>query len=133
MKGNKKTLYWILSLLPLPCVLLLWFLYGFPDSTEITRGVYYTQILAIVLTIVGVPALLKYVTPQRCGANYSVMCLSRMLYLCLVTLVELLFYYYLCATPAFFYLCIITWLSMFFAFPKSETVREDDAINTKKQ
>lgn len=133
MKESKKTLYWILSLLPLPCVLFLWFLYGFPESGEITRGVYYAEMLTIALTIVGVPASLKYVTLQRCGANYGAMCLLRMFYLCLVAVLELLLYYYLCATPTFFYLCIITWMSMFYAFPRHETKKEDDTLKEEKQ
>lgn len=132
MVGNKKNVYYILLLLPVVCALSLWGIYAFPESEEISKMAYYAQMLAIVLTIVGVPLLLKYVTPQRCGDNYSKICVLRMAYQCVVTMLELLFYYCLCVTPTFFYLAIITWLSMFFAFPKAEAVDTDNSTVTEE-
>lgn len=123
MAGKKRFFYVIWLLLPLLFALLLFICYGFPQSGTLGVTIYYAQILSVVLTIAGVPLSLKYVTKERCGAHYSVLCALRMVYLSATAILELLLYYFLCATPMFFYLAVMTWLAMFFALPKAEEGR----------
>lgn len=118
MAGKKRIFYVIWLLLPLLFAVLLFLCYGFPQSGALSVTTYYAQIFSVALTIVGVPLSLKYVTKERCGARYGVFCALRMVYLSMTTVLELLLYYFLCVTPMFYYLAIMTWLAMFFALPK---------------
>lgn len=120
MTGKAKKSSLLMALLPLACGMILGCCYGFPKSGELTSTIYYVQILMVILTIGGGPVLLKYVTRERCGSRYMTFCLARMLYLCVVAVVELCLYYFLCAVPMFYYLAIMTWLAMFFALPQKQ-------------
>lgn len=118
MAGKKRLYYVTWLLLPLLFAALLFICYGLPASERLTVTTYYAQILSVALTIAGVPLSLKYVTKERCGARYEVLCALRMVCLSVTAVLELLLYYFLCVTPMFYYLAIMTWLAMFFALPK---------------
>lgn len=121
MTGKARKSCLMMSLLPLACGVIMGCCYGFPKSGELTSTIYYVQMLMVMLTIGGVPVLLKYVTRERSGSRYMTYCVARMLYLCLVAVVELCLYYFMCAAPMFYYLAVMTWLSMFFALPQRQS------------
>lgn len=124
MTRKVKFFYLTWFIMPLLFAGLLFFCYGFPQSGALSVTTYYAQILSVALTIVGVPLSLKYVTKERCGAHYGVFCALRMVYLSMTAILELLLYYFLCTTPMFYYLAVMTWLAMFFALPKMEKGRK---------
>lgn len=114
----------MLALVPV-FVLVMWLLYGFADEAVITSQAYYVQMVMTMLTIIVIPLLLKYVSHQRCGAAYGALCLVRMALLMAVAVANVALYYVLCPTPSFYYLGVIAWIAMFFAFPIKETTNDD--------
>lgn len=117
--------YTVMALLPPVLALILWMLYGFPESVTLTSRVYPAQMAMTAVTIVSIPLLLKYVTKNRCGARYGVVCLFRMMLLCVIAMANVALYYLFCPTPTFFYLGVMAWLAMFFAFPKKQNDNND--------
>ena len=130
MEGYNRKPYVGLLLLPLICAVSLWLSCGFPNATELTVEAYYVQMLTTVLTIAGVPLLLKYVTPVRQKERYGLLCMVRMTLLCALAVAEVLLYYFYCTATTFYYLGIITWLAMFFALPSKKRDTELDENNT---
>jgi hypothetical protein len=96
---------------------ILWLALGFPAPEEMTVTAYYIQMGMTVLTIAGIPLSLKYISRERFGVKYNCLCFVRMALLCSIATANLVLYYFLCSITAFFYLGVIAWLAMFFAFP----------------
>ena len=120
--------YTAAALLPPALTLILWLSYGLPEPATLTVTVYHTQLLMTAVTIVSIPLLLKYVTTSRCGARYSVLCLVRMLLLCVIAGANVALYFFYCSSTTFFYLGVMAWLAMFFAFPKNLKDKNDTHI-----
>lgn len=88
------------------------------------------------ITILMVPAGLKYITRERTKKLYFSLCVTRMSVFQLLVIVNEVFYFVYTNT-AFFYLALITWVTMLFCFPTKEPeimpVIEDEANEPSEQ
>lgn len=121
MFRRKSLPYTFMALVPLLLALQGWLTYGFPEPATLSVQAYHTQLTMTLLTIISIPTLLKYVTKNRCGSWYSILCLLRMTMLCAIAVANLTIYYYYYPSTTFFYLAVMAWLAMPFAYPKTET------------
>lgn len=127
MMDKHNVSYHSMVAMPPIMTLVLWLLTGFPDTAEQTMGTYYVQLAMTVITLAAVPLLLKYVSRERCGAQYKTLCRVRMGVLEAISVANMVLYFLFCSTPAFFYLGVISWLAMFFAYPQN-TKDDNDSL-----
>lgn len=115
---NKLHLTYSCLAAPVLLFLLLWLVVyqALPETTIVSKPIFYFQYAMTILTIVLIPALLWYVRRERFASDgqYSVFFWLRLLVLVAMTCVDIVAYF---AIPnvAFFYLAVITYLSFFFA------------------
>lgn len=88
---------------------------GLPETSLFNTSVFYYQYAVTFLTIVGIPALLWLVRQERFkdARQYKGALLLRLLILEVMTIVEVCSYFFI-PNVAFFYLAVITYLSIFF-------------------
>ena len=113
---NSKYNAFVTTMLTLPIIVFIicWIVMGLPTTTVVSAGTFKFQYIVTILTIVLIPLLLWYIRPDRIGEQYPKYCIARMIVLEMLTLLDILAYF---AVPnvAFFYLAVITYLSMYFA------------------
>ena len=88
---------------------------GLPETSVFNSSVFYYQYAVTFLTIVGIPALLWFVRQERYDdqKKYKRALTIRLLILEVMTIVEVCSYFII-PNVAFFYLAVITYLSIFF-------------------
>lgn len=121
---------------PLFFFLIFWFIYGLPTDIMISVDYFWLQFCMTLITILMVPAGLKYITRERTKKLYFSLCVTRMSVFQLLVIVNEVFYFVYTNT-AFFYLALITWVAMLFCFPTKEPeimpVIEDEANEPSEQ
>lgn len=88
---------------------------GLPETSVFNSSVFYYQYAITFLTIAGIPALLWFVRKDRfeSESNYNKALMIRLAILEVLTIIEICSYFII-PNVAFFYLAVITYLSIFF-------------------
>lgn len=88
---------------------------GLPETSIFNSSVFYYQYAITFLTIAGIPSLLWFIRKERFEneSRYNKALTIRLLILEVLTIVEICSYFFI-PNVAFFYLAVITYLSIFF-------------------
>ena len=88
---------------------------GLPETSIFNSSVFYYQYAITFLTIAGIPALLWFVRKDRFQNRYTYKkaLKIRLAILEVLTIIEICSYFFI-PNVAFFYLAVITYLSLFF-------------------
>ena len=115
---NKLHLTYICLASPVLLFLILWLVVyqTLPETTIVSKPIFYFQYAMTLLTISLIPSLLWFVRRERFSTygQYDLFFWLRLMVLVIMTFVDIVAYF---AIPnvAFFYLAVITYLSLFFA------------------
>ncbi|MBQ0075069.1 MAG: hypothetical protein KBT34_12880 [Prevotella sp.] len=101
---------------PLMLFVLLSVTFGLPDTTVITSESFILQFIMTLLTIIAIPVLLWFVRRERFKKEetYKSFLITRMCILASLTMLNTAAYFFL-PNASFYYLAVMTYLSMFFA------------------
>lgn len=108
--------FYAIMALPVMLFVLLTVTFGLPDQTIITSESFMLQFIMTLLTIIGIPVLLWYVRRERFKKEetYRSFLITRMCVFASLTMLNTAAYFFL-PNASFFYLAVMTYLSMFFA------------------
>ncbi len=111
---------------PVIYFIIMWLIFGIPEVSIFSKGIFYVQTAITMLIIITVPLLLWYVRPER-FSNYdeieeqtdTISKYQKAVFLRFAFFLGLVLacitLYFLLPNISFFYLAVITYLSMFFA------------------
>lgn len=115
LKSLTYVFYGIMAF-PLMLFVLLSVTFGLPDTTVITSESFILQFIMTLLTIIAIPVLLWFVRRERFKKEetYKSFLITRMCILASLTMLNTAAYFFL-PNASFYYLAVMTYLSMFFA------------------
>lgn len=111
-----KTLINAALCIPVLLFCAMWAFIGLPETTIVSKPIFYYQYAMTFLTILLIPGLLWFVRRERFSSDkgYKRASILRLLLLVIMACVNIVSYF-LIPNVAFFYLGVIIFLSLFFA------------------